>query len=525
MQDAVSEQFTGRKPKNRSDSDRDKEATMKILAVLLVLCASAAGQQGRLGYVDCAGAPFVTVFSSSDTYTSVTIQRLRCWYPVTILPETGGIFAKIRWGNVNQEGFVNSSLLREGTPSRTSAESGIPSPMTPASVWASGQQPAEGKPGYVDCAGAPFVAVFSSSDTYTSVTLQRLRCQYAVTILPERAGEFTKIRFSKANQEGFVNSSLLREGAPPGTSARESGIPSSPVTPTKESENPSFPSQVADGNDVVQAPFGMPLVRKEAAFCQGAKHVNVFIRVRNDGTFYYDKEGNRLTSGTAYYDSDGHRQAGDVRSWPQATIYIEKIGRLLENEGYCLHIANVFDNPQILDQPWDQLWAASGAELAQLRLDPSMALSPTEVSTELEREAPYVLVNFFPLVFSGGYGEQLFMTARNRWLSLVPEITGSLLFNNGNSSTPPERLVALIDWVANRIPLVKTKLIFEGRELPAAASNCKEAAAPPEQEAALQATRLNWQKSADAACRVSSVYFDQDGSMKKCGAASGKLGR
>jgi hypothetical protein len=257
-------------------------------------------------------------------------------------------------------------------------------------------------------------------------------------------------------------------------------------------------------DDVVQAWFGQPLTRKEAAFCQSAKHVNVFVRVRNDGTTAFDNDGNRKISAGVRYPT-------------LAPAYIGQVERLLRSEGYCVYHAVIFENPQVMEQPsWVPGAAAPGTpQAALLHIDTSMALSPTEVSTELEAEPPYVLVNFHAVV--GYHMEALSMTARNRWLSLVPEIVGSSLFDNGRSTTPPERLITFIDWVANRIPAVKTKLMFEGRELPKAAS-CQEVIDKPEVDATLAAARQNWLKSTEAACRVSSVYFDQDGAMKKCGA-------
>jgi hypothetical protein len=270
-----------------------------------------------------------------------------------------------------------------------------------------------------------------------------LECDDAVIILGKKKGGFTRIRYAPGH-EGFVESSLIREGAPP------TGIPS-PATPAQESENPSLPSQAAS-NDVVQAPFGEPIARKQAPFCQRPKHVNVFIRLRNDGTAFFDDDGNRKISAGVRYPT-------------LAPAYIGQVERLLRNEGYCVYHAVIFENPQVMEQP---SWVPNAAGPAQfpalLQLDASMALSPTEVSTELEAEPPYVLVNFHAVV--GYHMEALSMTARNRWLSLVPEIVGSSLFDNGRSTASPERLITFIDWVANRIPSVKTKLMFEGRELP-----------------------------------------------------------
>jgi hypothetical protein len=40
--------------------------------------------------------------------------------------------------------------------------------------------------------------------------------------------------------------------------------------------------------------------------------------------------------------------------------------------------------------------------------------------------------------------------------------------DNDNNLRAAVDLVAAIEWVANRIPLVKTKILFEGKELPSA---------------------------------------------------------
>jgi hypothetical protein len=76
---------------------------------------------GRTGYLRCVdGIGFIALFSGSDPSTLITLQRLPCGDPVSILGDPIERFTKVRT-KTNQEGFVNSSFLHEGVPPRETA--------------------------------------------------------------------------------------------------------------------------------------------------------------------------------------------------------------------------------------------------------------------------------------------------------------------------------------------------------------------------------------------------------------------
>jgi hypothetical protein len=245
----------------------------------------------------------------------------------------------------------------------------------------------------------------------------------------------------------------------------------------------------------------LSLARHPVPACDRGK-VNVFIRFENHVDRAIDFYG--TYTGAAWHSVL-------TRPWIKSSLM-----RTLTKAGYCVYFS--------------QIWATDEKGKPTDQLDPSLAFSPNETSPKLEDEPPYVMVavssnsdSYRPAttcIHQQGRmddcekTESFSVTIRNRWLSITPTVQYYTLLQFGQTNTiDAERLALSIEWVANRIPAVKTKVLFEGKELPTTL-DCQLPPQPTSDE--VKATDLNWEKSADAACNVSSVYFDREGHMAKC---------
>jgi hypothetical protein len=268
------------------------------------------------------------------------------------------------------------------------------------------------------------------------------------------------------------------------------------------SRGAGFPTTgYAGGGTVWYALPTLSLARHQVPACDRGR-VNVFIRFENHVDRAIDFAG-------AYTGRVSHSVL--TRPWIESSLM-----RTLTKAGYCVYFSPI--------------WATDKKGHPTDQLDPSLAFSPNETSPKLEDEPPYVMVGISSN--SDGYRpattcvkhqaqmedcekiESFSVTIRNRWLSITPTIQYYTLLQYGQTDTIDAESLALnIEWVANRIPAVKTKLLFEGKELPTAPA-CQ--LPPPPTPDEIKATDLNWEKSADAACNVSSVYFDREGHMGRC---------
>jgi hypothetical protein len=245
----------------------------------------------------------------------------------------------------------------------------------------------------------------------------------------------------------------------------------------------------------------LSLARHPVPGCNRGR-VNVFVRFENHEDRAIDFLG-------GYTGKVSHSVL--TRPWIESSLT-----RKLTKLGYCVYFSTI--------------WAADNRGNPTDQLDPSLAFSPNETSPKLEDEPPYVMVGISSN--SDGYRpattcikrpnrmadcekvESFSVTIRNRWLSITPTIQYYSLLQYGRTDTiNADRLALSIEWVAHRIPAVKSTLLFEGKEVPSAPV-CQLPSPPTPDE--IKATDLNWEKSADAACNVSSVYFDREGHIAKC---------
>ena len=251
--------------------------------------------------------------------------------------------------------------------------------------------------------------------------------------------------------------------------------------------------QIPNSYDLTLPAFTIP--RHPVVRCTLGK-VNVFIRWNNLPTATFAANGQLLS-----------QEAPTLTpAWIKSSLVKE-----LTTQGYCVYFSVLWTPSSINDylatKPGGHPWT-------KLLPDPSLAFSPTEIALNLADEPPYVMVELSGTGTSDNLGAGG-TVVRNRWVGYTPAVIPYMLLrdHNDNNLRAAVDLVAAIEWVANRIPLVKTKILFEGKELPSAPV-CQ--LPPPPTPEEIKATDANWEKSKVAACNVSSVYFDRDGKMNKC---------
>ncbi len=129
---------------------KEAGASDKLLNALLTVAGS-----GVEGYISCdTGAMFAALFSTGDPATLSVISHIHCRESVTILGERVNQFRKIR-SKEGQVGYVNSQLLREGTPpplavtTQPTPSQSSPAPsVQPTSAPSNRILPASNVPGY-----------------------------------------------------------------------------------------------------------------------------------------------------------------------------------------------------------------------------------------------------------------------------------------------------------------------------------------------------------------------------------------